>query len=106
MKPSEIILSAPLQKSSISESVYGIGTVFAEKRFDYKAGVTNTLDDVFIKEGDSVTAGQKLIRLGSIFVTAPFDGVVTSLPSKVGENIFASSVVLSLVDLTQRYIVV
>jgi multidrug efflux pump subunit AcrA (membrane-fusion protein) len=38
--------------------------------------------------------------------TAPFDGVITSLPSKRAENVFANVPMLILVDLSDRYIVV
>ena len=38
--------------------------------------------------------------------TAPFKGTITSLPNKVGENVFANVPMLILVDLSDRYVVV
>jgi multidrug efflux pump subunit AcrA (membrane-fusion protein) len=100
-------LSAPIQRGTIIESVYGIGTVTANKTFQFKAGVINTIHNLFVKEGDVAKQGDALLELdGGVVVKAPFDGTVTSLPFKVGENIFAQSVVLELVDLLDRYLVV
>ncbi len=99
--------SAPLQRGSILESVYGIGTVTATRRFQLKSGVTNTIKNIFVKEGDRVQSGQPLMHLeGSEKFRAPFAGTVTSLPFKVGENVFAQSILLNLVDLLDRYILV
>ena len=39
-------------------------------------------------------------------ISAPFDGTVTALPVKVGENVFAQTVVLELTDLQDRYVTV
>lgn len=101
------VLSEPLQKGSIIESVYGIGTVTAMKSFQVKPGVTNTIHELYVEEGSRVQKGQKLLSLdGANPVAAPFDGTITYLPFKIGENIFAQSVVLTLVDLSDRYVVV
>lgn len=100
-------LTPPLQRGTITESIYGIGTVTASKSFSVKTGVTSTVKQIFVKEGDGVTAGQKLMELdqGALF-TAPFSGTVTALPVKVGETIFQQSNLLTLTDLTDRYLLV
>ncbi|OGX05556.1 MAG: hypothetical protein A2Z88_09115 [Omnitrophica WOR_2 bacterium GWA2_47_8] len=100
-------LSDPIQKGTIIESVYGIGTVMANRSFEFKAGVINTLHTVFVKEGDFVKQSSPLIELdGGVVIKAPFDGTITALPFKVGETIFAQSFILDLVDLQDRYLVV
>ena len=100
-------LSAPLKRSVITESVYGIGTVTANKTFQFKPGTINTIHNIFVKEGDTVKYGDRLLELdGGLMVAAPFDGTVTSLPFKVGENVFAQSVIIDVVDLLDRYLVV
>jgi len=106
-KSNDEVLSEPLQKGSIIQSIYGIGTVTASKSFALKTGVTSTIRTIFVKEGDTVTAGQRLVELdqGAVF-TAPFSGTITSLPTKAGETVFQQSVILTLVDLTDRYLVV
>ncbi len=101
------ILSAPLQKGSIIQSIYGIGTVTASRSFALKTGVTSTIRSILVKEGDTVLAGRRLVELDQgVTFTAPFSGTITSLPTKVGETVFQQSVILTLVDLTDRYLVV
>ena len=100
----EILVS--LTRGPIIESVYGIGTVTAAKSYQLKAGVTSTVRKLYVNEGKRVNRGDRLINLDGIDFTAPFDGVITYLPAKTGETVFAQSVVLSVVDLTDRYITV
>lgn len=98
-------LSEPLTRGAIQESVYGIGTVAANRSQQMKTGVITTVLRVHIKEGDEVRKGARLIELDGIGVmTAPFDGTVTSLSYKAGETVAAQSVILTVTDLTDRYI--
>ena len=99
-------LSAPLQKGSIVEAIYGIGTVTAKRSYSVKPGVISTIIDLYVKEGDFVHKGAKLANLDKVVYRAPFDGVVNFLPFKVGENIFTQLPVVVLTDLTNRYLVV
>jgi multidrug efflux pump subunit AcrA (membrane-fusion protein) len=100
-------LADPIGRGSIVESVYGIGTVTAKNTFQLKLGVMSKVRKLFVAEGDHVQRGQKLVELedsGAFF--APFDGTIAYLPVKAGETVFAQAVVLTLVDLVNRYIVV
>lgn len=100
-------LTEPLQKGTLIESVYGIGTVTATKSFQLKPGVTDTIRRLFVKEGDAVKRGEPLVHFdGGARMTAPFDGTVTRLPVKTGETVFSQSVILDLVDLLDRYLIV
>lgn len=100
-------LSEPLKRGEVVESVYGIGTVMANKSFQMKPGVVTTIGNLFVKEGDEVKRDQPLVELErSVVIPAPFDGTVTALPVKVGENVFAQTVVLELTDLQDRYVTV
>lgn len=99
-------LSDPLRRQTIVQAVYGIGTVTATRSFQLKPGVTGTVGALFVREGDSATQGAKLAQIDSTLYRAPFGGTIVNLPFKVGENVFANFPVLTLVDLTDRYIVV
>jgi len=100
-------LSEPLRKGTIQESVYGIGTVTANRSYQMKTGVTSTVLRLFVKEGDDVKKGARLVDLDGIGVlTSPFDGTVTSLSFKVGETVFSQSVVMTVTNLADRYVVV
>jgi macrolide-specific efflux system membrane fusion protein len=99
--------SDPVEKGTIIESVYGIGTVTANRTFQLKSGVTSVIRKIHVKEGDYVIKGSPLVDIeGTARMTAPFDGTITSLPFKVGESVFSQTIILTLVDLSDRYIVV
>lgn len=100
------ILTEPIKKGAIVESVYGIGTVTATRSFQLKLGVTSTIRRLFVKEGDPVKRDQRLADLDGVLFSAPFDGTITLLPFKVGETVFPQAVVLSIVDLQDRYLLV
>ncbi len=100
-------LTDPIHKSSFVESVYGIGIVAANRTFAFKAGVTSTIESLFVKEGEAVKKGDKLVMLeNDLIITAPFDGTVTALPFKSEENVFPQAVVVEVVDLLDRYLIV
>lgn len=103
---SQGVLSSPLKKGRLINAVYGIGTVTATHSYSIKQGVTQTILDQFVKEGDFVKKGDKLVNIDKITYRAPFDGVVNYLPFKQGENVFANMPLLVLTDLSDRYLVV
>lgn len=90
----------------IVEAVYGIGTVTSEKIFQIKYGVPQTIEAIYVKEGDFVKAGSPLIKTDMNISRAPFSGTITSLPFHVGENVFAQTPILTIMDLKDRYLVV
>jgi len=100
------ILSEPLVRGTIVESVYGIGTVTASRSYQVKPGIVGTIRALHVREGDSVRPGAALIQVDDLAYRAPFSGTVTFLPYKVGENIFPQLPALSLVDLADRYVIV
>jgi membrane fusion protein, macrolide-specific efflux system len=103
----DFIVSEPLKKGTICEAVYGIGTVTANQSFQLKSGVTTTIRKLYVKEGDLVKKGDRLVDLeGTTLFTAPFSGTITYVPFKEGETVFAQSVVLDLLNLKDRYILV
>lgn len=100
------VVSDPIQRGAIVQSVYGIGTVTVKRSYQIKPGVIGTINELFVKEGEAVKKGARLLMIDSVVYRAPFDGTVTLLPFNVGENVFPQTVVLSLVDLSDRYLVV
>lgn len=99
-------LTPPIQRGTIIEGVYGIGTVMANQSFQLQTGVTNIIRRIYVKEGDTVKRDQILISFDGQTSKAPFDGVITSLPFKVGEIVYMQSKILTLTDLSDRYLVV
>src|SRR5690242_18128984 len=65
-------LTEPIKKGPIVQSVYGIGTVTANKTFQLKPGTTLTVRRLYVKEGDHVERGEKMVDLESASFAAPF----------------------------------
>lgn len=101
-----INLTAPITRGNIIEAVYGIGTVKANRSYELRVGIAGNLQNVFVREGDEVMKGQKLVSIDGNVMRAPFKGVLASLPFKEGEIVFPQNVVLTLIDFTDRYMVV
>lgn len=99
-------ITDPLKVGNIVDAVYGIGTVTAARSYSIKPGVVTSISSVYVKEGDYVRKGDRLIKIDDNLYRAPFDGVINFLPFKISENVFAQVPVLVITDLMNRYLVV
>ena len=89
----------------ITEAVYGLAKVKSNQRYEVKVGVISTLRQRFVKEGDFVKAGQKLLELdSSVVFRAPFDGTVTMISLYEGETVLPNVGILRVEDLKDRYL--
>lgn len=89
----------------ILESVYGLGKVKSNQRYEVKLGVIATITALHVHEGDFVEAKQALIEFdNSSAFRAPFDGVITFISAFVQETVPPQVPVLRLEDLKDRYI--
>jgi macrolide-specific efflux system membrane fusion protein len=96
-----------IKRGTIIESVYGIGTLKAEKSFSIKSGVTSTIHKLYVQEGQNVAKGSKLVELEGIGnYKAPFSGTVVFVAFKEGETVYPQSIVMTLVDSTETYLLV
>lgn len=96
-----------VQRGDIVQAVYGLGTVEAVKSFQLKVGMTSTVGTLFVEEGDKVKKGDNLLTLDEVRTfSAPFDGVVTSLPYKEGETVYSQNDILTLTNFEDRYLLV
>jgi len=96
-----------VERASLTEAVYGIGTLKARQSFQLRLGVTTGVKKVFVQEGELVKKGAPLVQLeGSALFHAPFQGTVTSLPYQAGETVFPQTPVLAMSDLRDVYLVV
>lgn len=97
----------PVTQGPVVQAVYGIGTVTANHVYALRVGVTTTISELAVKEGDHVRAGDRLLTVDRTTVfRAPFAGTVTSLPVKMGETVFPQTALLVLTDLRDLYLVV
>jgi len=95
----------PLKRTNILRTVYGLGTVQAERVFHLKLGITTQITTLYVREGDLVKKGAPLVLFDQLPVMkAPFGGVVSTLNYKVGESVFPQNTVLTILDPSKKYI--
>jgi len=100
-------MSEPIQRGSIVDAVYGIGTVTAYYRHSFNPLVGDTIETSFVREGDRVTKGEPIVKTGDgKFYYAPFNGVVNFMPYRAGENAYSTSPMMVVTDLSHVYTVV
>lgn len=92
---------ATVQKGKFVVKVSGTGTVQPVTSEDIKSTITNnSISQVLVSSGDSVTSGEKLITFtdGSAPITAPANGVITSIPVLAGERVQIGETVAHLTN--------
>jgi multidrug resistance efflux pump len=93
------------RKGPLTQAIYGLGTLVSEREYQLKPGIAGTLEKVFVREGDSVKAGDPLVKLiEAPAYRAPFSGTVIAVPFQAGENVFPQVPIVTLVDLANQYI--
>ena len=94
-----------LKKTDIVRTVYGLGTVQAEKTYHLRIGIAANIVKLYVREGDIVSKGARLVEFDQIPVmTAPFNGTVTAVSFKEGEAAFPGNSILTITDLSRNYI--
>lgn len=94
-----------VKRGPIIEAVYGIGTVTSNKQFRGRIAQANGIRQVFVREGQIVEAGTRMVSLqDGVGLIAPFKGTVTAIPFYSGETVLAGTIVLTLQDLRDLYI--
>jgi multidrug efflux pump subunit AcrA (membrane-fusion protein) len=93
--------TATVQKGKFDVNVSGTGTVQPVTSEDIKSTINNNeIEEVLVSVGESVTSGEKLITFtdGSDPITAPSDGVITTLAVSAGEKVQIGEVVAHLTN--------
>ncbi|MBL7543740.1 MAG: efflux RND transporter periplasmic adaptor subunit [Bdellovibrionaceae bacterium] len=94
-----------IRRGDLVEAVYAIGSVKADRVFNLKMGVTTKMLERYVRAGDRVKKGDKLVRLeGLQIVTAPFDGMITHVAFEKGELVFSQAVIVTVVDPSSYFI--
>lgn len=98
-------LEIPLKKTTILRTVYGLGTVQAERVYNLMIGVSTNIQRLYVREGDTVKKGAPLILFDQVpLMRAPFPGIISAIKHNEGESVFPQNTVLTLMDLSEKYI--
>lgn len=92
------------KRGDVVESIYGLGTVTADKVYKMRSGVTLSLRKLYVKEGDLVKEGQPLAELDQTMMRSPIDGTVTSVAYKNGELVPPQVGIITVTNLKQLYL--
>ncbi|MFZ3230994.1 MAG: efflux RND transporter periplasmic adaptor subunit [Pseudobdellovibrio sp.] len=84
---------------NVVESIYGLGTVTANKIFHVRSGVTLTVQKLFVNEGDLVKPGEALVKLDESTMRSPIDGTVTLVAYKNGELVTPQASIVTVTNL-------
>lgn len=98
-------IQAKPKYDNIVESVYGLGEIKSHTFFDFKSTVSQTLTEIYVKEGDFIKKDTPLFKTfqNQVF-RSPINGTVTNLPFHKMENIPAQQSIIEIVDLSDIYI--
>lgn len=89
----------------IVEAIYGLGKVKTDRVYEVKLGVIKTVSRIYVREGDTVKKGARLVRFDDdLVISAPFDGTVTFVTPNVKQSIFPQQPVVRIEDLSTKYI--
>ena len=86
-------------RGSISNSMSFSGTVSVVNNETLTSSAAATVRRIYVAEGDTVTAGERLIRLSDgTLIKASFDGEVNTLSVAEGDEVGANSSLIQIVD--------
>lgn len=97
--------SLTIARGSIVEAVYALGTVKPLQSYSLKFGISASIKDLFIEEGQFVTKGDPLLSNDSgIVFKAPFSGIITNLTLSKNEIAMPGVPILELIDMKSAFI--
>ena len=86
-------------RGNISNSLSFSGTMQAISNVSFTSSSSTTVRTVYVKEGDQVQKGEKLVRLTSgQVIESEFDGTVNQLYFKEGDKVAAGDILIQVVD--------
>lgn len=88
----------------IVEAIYAIGTVKSKNTFEVKLGISGFINEIYVKEGQIVSKGDKLLSTDSTVFTSNIDGTVTEIRGDRKETVMPGIPILTVRDLKNRYV--
>ncbi|PJZ44368.1 efflux RND transporter periplasmic adaptor subunit [Leptospira brenneri] len=94
-----------IEKGSLVEAVYALGTVKPVDSFSLKFGIAASVREVFVEEGQTVTKGQALLVNDSgITFRSPLNGTLTKLNVAKNETTMPGLPVLEIQNLKEVFV--
>ncbi|MFZ4403095.1 MAG: efflux RND transporter periplasmic adaptor subunit [Pseudobdellovibrionaceae bacterium] len=92
------------KQGDVVESIYGLGTVTTDKIFHVRAGMTLSVQKLFVKEGDAVQSKDPLVKLDEHTMTSTIEGTVTNVSYKEGELVPPQMTVVTVTNLQHLFL--
>jgi len=92
------------KQGPIVEAVYALGTVKADTTYTLKVGIQSSVARVHVTEGDVVARGAALLTTDSATFESPISGTVTRVAVQRGETIMPGAPVVTVIDLSKKYV--
>lgn len=94
-----------VRKMDIAETVYALGTVTARNVYNLKIGISTSIRELYIHEGDSIKKNARLLSLAGLpDMYSPISGTITYICCNKGESVFPQIKILTITNLKDRYI--
>lgn len=87
------------KRGDIVESIYGLGTVTADKTYHLRTGMALSIQKIYVREGDLVQPGDALVNIEGRTLRSPIEGTATSIAYKDGELVTPQSAILTITNL-------
>lgn len=92
-------------RGPLVEAVYALGRVKSDETFVLKFGITSSIREIWVEEGQSVAKGQKLLQNDSgVVFSSPIQGTVTKLTVFKNETTMPGIPILEVQNLKSVYI--
>lgn len=88
----------------VVETVYGLGTVSADRIFRVRTSIPLTVRKIFFNEGSFVKTGDPLIQLDDVIMKSQIDGTITSVTYKIGELVTPQVALVTVTNLDNLYL--
>jgi membrane fusion protein, macrolide-specific efflux system len=92
------------RRGDVVESIYGLGSVVSEQSYAQRIATPLTVKNVFVREGDQISAGDRIMQGDDVVFKSPIAGTVSLINFKVGELATSQSALFQVINLSRLYL--
>ena len=89
------------QIKTVQQTIKALGTVIPDESVNLVCAVAGNVENMFVRQGETVQSGQDLYTLNGVTITAPFDGSITKLHLVAGVTVPVGYPAATLSNLSQ-----